>query len=202
MSDELPQYSLFPLGSVLFPGGPLPLRIFEPRYIDMVSSCMRNDEPFGVCLIQAGHEVGHAAEPFKIGTLARIVDWHRAEDGLLGITALGTERFRVHETHVQSNELLVGRCETLEDPKISLPIESADLGTIVKRLMQEAKPYYRHTAVDPTDAAWVSYRLSELMPLTMTRKQRLLEIADPVTRLDELKQILRALEVNDGDSEE
>ena len=94
-SGDQIQIPLFPLGTVLFPGGPLPLRIFEPRYLDMVSDCLRNDKAFGVCLIKDGREVGEPAQPFDVGTMAKIVDWDRTDDGLLAITALGTSRFRI-----------------------------------------------------------------------------------------------------------
>ena len=83
------QVPLFPLNTVLFPGGPLPLRIFEPRYIDMISERMKADAPFGVLLIREGQEAG-AATTFHIGTLARIADWYQGSDGLLGVTAIGS----------------------------------------------------------------------------------------------------------------
>ena len=89
------QVALFPLNTVLFPGGPLPLRVFEPRYLDMISRCMKEDAPFGVLLIRDGHEAGPATT-HHVGTLARVTDWYQGSDGLLGITAIGTERFRLH----------------------------------------------------------------------------------------------------------
>ncbi|HEY0720771.1 MAG TPA: LON peptidase substrate-binding domain-containing protein, partial [Gammaproteobacteria bacterium] len=92
---------LFPLHSVLFPGGPLALRIFEPRYLDMVSRCMREECAFGISLIQEGDEVGDAAQPYEIGTLARISYFERRPDGLLGITVRGEQRFRIIDTEVQ-----------------------------------------------------------------------------------------------------
>ena len=99
---------LFPLNSVLFPGGMLPLRIFEPRYLDMVSECMRSDSCFGVCLIRDGKEVVKAASCFDIGTLARIVDWDQRDDGLLGITVKGESRVRILGRDVRENKRLVG----------------------------------------------------------------------------------------------
>jgi len=100
--------SLFPLNTVLFPGGPLPLRIFEPRYLDMVSKSLKHSQPFGVCLIREGDETGRPAEPHPIGTFAHIVDWDQLSDGLLGITARGGERFFVNRYDVGTNQLLVG----------------------------------------------------------------------------------------------
>ena len=103
---------LFPLRTVLYPGGPLPLRIFEQRYLDMISRCMKTDSPFGVLLIRKGSESG-PAETFDIGTLARITDWYQGSDGLLGVTATGTERFRLLSGRRESDGLLVGEVELL-----------------------------------------------------------------------------------------
>jgi len=96
------QIPLFPLNTVLFPGGPLPLRIFEARYVDMVSSCLKEDSPFGVLLIRDGGETGNATT-HEIGTLARIVDWYQGSDGLLGVTAVGEQRFRLLSSHRQDD---------------------------------------------------------------------------------------------------
>ena len=102
---ETREVPLFPLHTVLFPGGPLALRIFEPRYLDMVSECLRNDQPFGVCLIQSGNEAGVAASPHLTGTFARIVDWQSGDDGLLSISARGEQRFHVQETRIERDQL-------------------------------------------------------------------------------------------------
>jgi Lon protease-like protein len=104
---------LFPLGTVLFPGGPLPLRIFEQRYLDMISSCLKNDSRFGVLLIRTGKETGDATT-HSVGTLARIVDWYQGSDGLLGITAIGEERFRLLQSERQENGLHLGDVKRLE----------------------------------------------------------------------------------------
>ena len=98
--------ALFPLNTVLLPGGPLPLRIFEPRYLQMVSECLKHDRPFGVCLIAKGKEAGEAPVAHEYGTLARIEDWSQLPDGHLGITARGGERFIVRNTRVAANQLV------------------------------------------------------------------------------------------------
>src|SRR5215213_566751 len=103
------EFPLFPLNTVIFPGGMLPLRIFEPRYLDMVSNCLRNDTGFGVCLIKRGRETGQPAEIFTIGTLCKIVDWATLPDGLLGVTAQGERKIKVMASRVQSDHLLVGQ---------------------------------------------------------------------------------------------
>ena len=110
------QYTLplFPLNTVLFPGGPLPLRIFETRYIDMVKDCVKDDAPFGVLLIREGGETG-AATTHTVGTLARITDWYQGSDGLLGVTAIGEQRFRVLSRVRRADGLNVGTVELLPD---------------------------------------------------------------------------------------
>jgi Lon protease-like protein len=195
MSDAPKECCLFPLGTVLFPEGPLPLRIFEPRYLDMISRCLRNDEPFGVCLIRAGKEVGSAAEPFRIGTLAKIVDWTRYDDGVLGISAVGTSRIRVIDTRTQDDQLLLGTYEVIPESEIATPPEAQDLVGLVERLLPQVHEHYQHAAPRLDDASALGYRLSELIPLPMTRRQHLLELPDPLERLDEIRRILEALEV-------
>ena len=106
------QVPLFPLNTVLFPGGPLPLRIFEPRYLAMVSNCVQSDAPFGVLLIRDGNETGPATTQ-EIGTLARITDWYQGSDGLLGVTAVGLQKFRVISSRREASGLNVGTIEIL-----------------------------------------------------------------------------------------
>jgi len=119
---------LFPLNTVLFPGGPLRLRIFEPRYLDMVSRCMREDSGFGVALIVAGREAGGAAQTVTIGTHARIVDFEQLDDGLLGITARGERRFRIVHAHQESDGLNVAQVEWLDDELRAEVPPQADIG--------------------------------------------------------------------------
>ena len=89
---------LFPLNTVLFPGGVLPLRIFEPRYLDMVSDCLKSDTGIGVVLIKDGAETGKAADTYDTGTLSGISYWHKRPDGILGVTLKGDQRFRILST--------------------------------------------------------------------------------------------------------
>ena len=95
MSSALHELPLFPLNSVIFPGGALPLRLFEPRYLDMVKDCMRNEHGFGIALIKNGNELGQAAKVYKTGTECRIADWETLPDGLLGITAYGETKIHI-----------------------------------------------------------------------------------------------------------
>lgn len=183
---------LFPLGTVLYPGGQLPLRIFEPRYLDMVRECARTGSPFGVCLILEGREVGEPAMPAAVGTLARITDFHNREDGLLGILAEGGERFRVARTRVRSNGLVRGEVELWpEEVAQIVPVEFALLQSILERLIETMAPHWRHAPRHLyDDAGWLGFRLAELLPLQDDERQRMLELTDPTRRLAELRDIL------------
>ncbi len=113
MADNADWLPLFPLKTVLFPGGVLPLRVFETRYVDMVRACMKTDSPFGVVAIRAGDEVGAAADTYTVGTLAHIVDWDMPEFGVLLLNTRGGERFRILETRTQPSQLIEARIELL-----------------------------------------------------------------------------------------
>ena len=190
--SPLIEMPLFPLASVLFPGGQLQLRIFEPRYLDLVRECTRHGTGFGVCLILQGQEVGEPAVPAAIGTIARISDFHRDDDGLLGIVAEGGARFRVARSRVRSDGLLRGDVEVWPDePGQQVPVEFALLQTILERLIETMAPHWRdapRSAYD--DASWLGFRLAELLPLDVGEQQRMLELNDPVQRLAELRDIL------------
>lgn len=178
---------LFPLNTVLFPGGPLPLRIFEPRYLDMVSHCMKTDSAFGVCLIQNGAEVGTAASPHRIGTLAKIIDWNKLPEGLLGIMALGGDRFRINDTEVGNNRLLKGTVTLLPEPvPEQFPPELEILPRILEQIIPEAGPLYDSIQRNYEDTNWVGYRLAEILPLDPIVRQELLEKEDSLDRLREI----------------
>ncbi|MBC6941642.1 MAG: peptidase S16 [Xanthomonadales bacterium] len=177
--------ALFPLAAVLFPGGTLDLRIFEPRYLDLVRDCARNDSAFGVCLILSGHETGAAAVPAAVGTLARIVDFDSLPDGLLGIRVRGGERFRVGATRVRDNGLVLGSARLWPaEPRVALPPEYALLASILERLLERigGEPARAERALYD-DASWVGFRLAEHLPLARTEQQELLQLTDPLERL-------------------
>jgi uncharacterized protein len=183
---------LFPLNTVLYPGGQLQLRIFEPRYLDLVRECTRTGSAFGICLILDGSEVGAPARPAAVGTLAHIKDFSHREDGLLGITTEGGQRFRVVRTRVRSDGLLRGDVDLWpgEDTQ-QVPVEFALLPTILERLIETMGPQWRHAPrASYDDAGWVGFRLAELLPLAGEEQQRLLEMTDPLKRLAALRDIL------------
>jgi len=175
---------LFPLGTVLFPGGPLSLRIFETRYIDLVSRCLRDGSGFGVVLIREGAEAGGPALTFDVGTYARIVDFSRQDDGLLGIRAQGERRFRILERRRARDGLNVADVEWLPgDRVVPLPAEFADLGPALEAVLEQVGEPYASLERRLDDAAWVAGRLAEIIPIPPGHKQHCLELDDPVERL-------------------
>ena len=182
---------LFPLRTVLYPGGPLPLRIFEPRYLDMVSRCLKEDQPFGVLLIREGEEAGNTPATYSVGTLARIIDWYQGSDGLLGITALGESRFRVNAVRKMPDGLLVGEVEILEnEPQQPLPDKFKPLANILSAVLDDLGKLYESFERHYEDASWVSYRFAEILPVGTTQKQFWLEHDEPVERLELIDRVL------------
>lgn len=182
------QLPLFPLHTVLFPDGRLSLRIFEARYLDMVSACLRTDTGFGVCLINEGREVGPSPTIFGVGTLARIIDWEQREGGLLGITVQGEQRFRVQQTQEQPDQLLIGEVEVLpHEAEVALPEEFLSLSALLRRIVDELGAPYDGMPSHYDRAGWVGARLTELLPLEPEVKHALLELDDPLVRLFRLR---------------
>ena len=179
---------LFPLNAVLFPGGPLMLRIFEQRYLDLVRDCSRAGSGFGVCLILQGREAGEPAVPAAVGTLAHITDFYTLPDGLLGIQAEGAERFQVTTTRVRDNGLVHGEVRFWPDePSVAVPPEHSLLATILERLIEKAGgPFAKAGRSCYDNASWVGFRLAELLPLDLPERQQLLQMTDPLQRLARL----------------
>jgi uncharacterized protein len=182
---------LFPLNTVLFPGGRLPLRIFEQRYMDMAKACLRDGSPFGVCLIREGREVGLPALPTEVGTLARIGNWDMPQLGMLHVTALGERRFRIVERRVQKDGLAVASIQTIEE-ETDAPVPESCSGCVklLERVIEQQgglfEPPHRLDS-----AAWVSARLAEILPLPLPTKQELLELSDARVRIERLNALLR-----------
>jgi len=183
---------LFPLQTVLFPGGRLPLRIFEARYLDLVGRCLRDEAPFGVCLIRRGNEAGAPAEFYPLGTSARIVDWGQLADGLLGITVRGEQRFRVVTSSVDTSGLVSAEVEWCEELPVTMSQENPDLGPLRKLLVRAsdsmALPYPISDA-ELDDPCWLGFRLAELLP-DPGLKQMLLQMNSGRERLARLRTLL------------
>lgn len=185
------QIPLFPLHTVLYPGGPLPLRVFEPRYLDMISVCLRTDTPFGVVLIRAGSETGPALT-FDVGTLARVTDWYQGSDGILGVTALGGERFSVKSRASQGDGLITADVELLPEPDpCGLPDDHLPMVQILDGVLDDLGRLYDGLPRRYDDAVWVGYRFAEILPFEAEQKQRCLEMNDALARLRLIRSALR-----------
>jgi Lon protease-like protein len=182
---------IFPLNAVLFPGGLLPLRVFEARYMDMTRDCLKRDAPFGVCLIQEGAEVGAPAVPEGIGCLATILEWDMQQQGILNIKTRGGQRFRILERRTGAQGLTSADIELIP-PEASavVPDEFSSCTRLLEMVVvDQGKPIFAEPhAFD--DASWVGYRLAEILPVPLVAKQKLLELNDSLGRLSILQRFL------------
>ncbi|MBV6809029.1 LON peptidase substrate-binding domain-containing protein [Xanthomonas campestris pv. pennamericanum] len=179
---------LFPLHSVLLPGAAMGLRVFERRYLDLVRECGRNGTSFGVCLILEGNEVGVPATPAAFGTEVRIEDFDVGADGVLVLRLRGTRRFHVQRSRIRNNGLVVGDVAWREpDPDDELRPEHGLLSRVLERMLEQVGGEFASVGPGLMDqAAWVGWRLAELLPLTEQQRLSLLQQDDPHRRLDQL----------------
>ena len=185
---ELP---LFPLNTVLFPGGLLPLKVFEQRYVEMTKGCLRDGTAFGVCRIREGAEVGDPALPAALGCTARIEQWDLPHPNLFHLAARGGERFRILRSEVVALGLTMAEAELLpveEHPGAPDALCRDILAGVIERI--GADRFGAEPRLD--DAAWVSYRLAEILPLSLDLRQQLLETDTAQDRLHRLRKILAA----------
>lgn len=189
---DVDDLALFPLNTVLFPGGQLGLRIFEARYLDLVRECSHKGRGFGVNLILEGEEVGTPALPAAIGCEARISDFSATPEGLLMLSVQGARRFRVCASRVRDNGLIVAQVQWLDDSGAqSLRPEHQLLSLLLRRIVDRAGP--PHDQADKSrfdDADWVGWRLAEWLPLSGPQRQSLLQQSDPHQRLQELVELI------------
>lgn len=187
---------LFPLKAVLFPGGFLPLRVFEPRYLDMVSDCLKNERGIGVVLISEGNETGDAANTYDIGTLAKIDYWHKRADGLLGVTLSGEQRFKIIERDIKSNQLIIAEVELLPEAH-EQPVDDEHrlLVDMLQQIISQLEPPFTKLKPDYGSSNWVSARLVELLPLELADKQKLLMMDDVQKRMHEITGLLHQLDI-------
>jgi Lon protease-like protein len=195
-TSVLADVPLFPLHTVLFPGGLLPLKIFEARYLDMARDCLREKTPFGVCLLKSGGEVALPDEPSvpeHVGCLAEIDECDVETFGMLLIRARGTRRFRLLSHRVEASGLLVGMAEALPD---DMPLEGnqhlAKFGAcaeVLERIIAtirerdpDSLPFAEPFKLE--DPTWVSNRLSEVLPIALKARQKLMELTDAGARID------------------
>jgi uncharacterized protein len=204
---------LFPLNTVLFPQGLLPLRVFEVRYTDMVRDCLRTGTPFGVVNISRGSDTQDAGEPaehYLTGTLANIVDFDMQEPAVLMIAAHGGQRFKVISTNAQASGLLHAQIQTLDaDEACAIPEGLSKCASLLEQIVKELEAQYAQAekagqkpfsfpVAKPyqfDDAGWVANRFAELMPLPRKQKQLLLETLLPIERLEWVDAFLKDKDV-------
>ncbi len=183
---------IFPLKTVLYPGGLLPLKVFETRYVDMVKECLKNETPFGVCLIRDGEEVGSAALPESVGTLAHIRDWDMPQLGLWHINAVGGRRFAIESMAVSRQQLILAEVVRLsEETAVSVPPELSACKTLLTAVEEKIGTDWLAGDAEPDNAVWLGFRLAEILPLKPSVKQNLLEMNDPIARLQILHTFLQ-----------
>ncbi len=185
---------LFLLNVVLHSGGRMELRVFEPRYMDMVKECLRTNTPFGVCLIAQGSEVagpaGFTSEPRAVGTLASIADWQMPQLGILHVVTHGGQRFRILSWRREKSGLVRARAVLLPDPPVlPVPGDYARLVPMLRSLIEslEEPPPKPHRFYD---AAWVADRWAEFLPLPLEKHQAILELDDGIARLEVIYRFL------------
>ena len=188
---------IFPLGTVLFPGGVLPLKVFEARYIDMTRACMKSGQPFGVCLIKDGTEVGAPAVPHDIGCLAHITGWDMEQLGVLQIATRGTQRFRIKASTVEANGLIRANADPIDaDPITPVRADFAACMLLLKSVLPKLPPGVIPEPHEFDDAAWLSNRLAEILPIPPLAKQRLMELTGADTRLEIIHRFLEQQGLN------
>ena len=185
------QIPIFPLGTVLYPEGTLPLRIFEQRYLDMTKVCIRDGAPFGVCLIREGLEVGSPAVPWDTGCTARIAQWDMPHLGLFHLITQGDAVFRILEQWHTKSGLIQAQVELYDPlPAQALPSEFELLAELLDKLSRKLGAERSPASARMDDAVWVGYRLAELLPLDAEVRQQLLEARDPLLILREVQRFL------------
>ena len=182
---------LFPLNSILFPGGVLALKVFEQRYMDMAKRCLQDQSPFGVCLIKEGEEVASPVVPHRVGTLARIDTWDMPQLGVLNVRAIGLQRFQILEYQTEADGLLLAQALKLPvEQSAPLPPEHAPCAAILKHIMAQVGVTNFEPPFGFDDGVWVGYRLAEILPIKSNAKQSMLEMNDTQIRLKILHQFL------------
>jgi len=191
MSDPRERLPLFPLQTVLFPGSVLPLHVFEARYMDLATRCLKDGTVFGVNLIAEGAEVGAPAIPHAVGVSARITDWDMPQPGVLNIVTRGERRYRILRTETGANGLLLGEVAWLaEPPPVPVPDDCTSLVTLLRAIVEDAGEVRLPPPHDFDDAGWVGMRYAELLPIPALAKQSLLELDDALGRLAIIRKFL------------
>ena len=195
------QIPLFPLKSIVLPGGLFPLRIFERRYINMVKNCLKAETGFCITLVREESVNGYIKDVYNYGCYVKIVDWNQLEDGLLGITVEGMKKIHVLECNLDKDNLLIGSIEDIEiEKEYMVPQKYLLLSKFYKKIYPNIKDFISFKKERYADATWISYRLTECLPLDASTKNKLIALDNAFDRLDKLNEIVNKLykkELND-----
>jgi len=184
--------ALFPLQTVVFPGGLLPLRVFEPRYMDMVTQAIAERAAFGICAIREGRDVDVTAKHYTLGTRVHVMDWDMPQPGILHIQTQALERFVVRSSHSEPNGLRIGEVDDVSpEPAMEVPAELTLGAEVLYQIINELGADKFAQPHDYNNATWISYRLSEVLPLKLSVRQNLLEMNDSIARLTILTDFLK-----------
>ena len=175
---------IFPLNTIVFPGGYIPLRIFETRYIDMVKNCVKDNTGFGISLTKENID-----EYYDVGTYCKIADWRQMDDGLLGITARGKSRYKIIKSEIQTDNLITAEIKNIKEPDFKvIPDELMQYSDFLKNILDQYPKFYHEDAPKYyTESGWVGSRLAEILPIPTKEKQVILEIEDYLVRLYRIK---------------
>lgn len=196
--SEQTEIALFPLRTVMFPRGRLSLQIFEQRYLDLVRDCLRGDYGFGICYLRSGEEIikaGTQQSVHRTGSYVRIVDWDQLDNGLLGITVEAFQKFTVNNCYEGEDGLLMADVTYSESDVASvdtIPIaeDCEGLVELLRSLEQHPLVQEMNLSIDYDNVWDLGWRLSELIPVEMKYKQKLLEIDDPWDRLNAIEEMV------------
>lgn len=166
------------------------LRIFEARYMDMIASCMQTTSPFGICLIEQGKEVGEAAQPHRVGVEAHVIDWDMTQQGMLGITVSGGNRFRIREHRVTEKNTVEAEIDCLPEVEAAVPTQYASMQSLLQLIAADKGQEVIAAPYRFDDANWVGHRFTEILPIPPLARLRLLELEDPDLRLSIIFQYL------------
>tara|TARA_B100000949_G_C14279301_1_gene451077 strand:- start:1991 stop:2590 length:600 start_codon:yes stop_codon:yes gene_type:complete len=191
MTSKVP---IFPLRSIVLPGGLFPLRIFERRYLDMVTECIKTDQGFCISLVRTEKPNSYVTDIYEYGSWVKISDWNKLEDGLLGITVEGKNIARISNTSLDHENLLRGEIEKLDlEKEYLIPQKYLTLSKFYKKIYPNLKSFIDTKEEKFADASWIGYRLTELLPIDLELKAELISISNAIERLEKINQIMTRL---------
>ena len=189
---------LFPLKSIVLPGGIFPLRIFERRYIDMIKNCIKDEIGFCITLTRSEPRDSYITDIYNYGCYVKIIDWNQLEDGLLGITVEGINKVHVLECDLNKNNLLIGSIEKIDlEKEYMMPQKYLLLSKFYRKIYPNIKNFISFKKERYADATWIGFRLIECLPLDSSTKNKLIALDNAIERLDKLYEIVNRLYKND-----